>query len=412
MIEKIFLQKEIKKWLDEEIISKEQAISILDRYGLSYKEDERNFNIFSILGCLLIGVSLIILIGNNWNNIPPFIRVTSLIFATFAIQIGAYIRLKKYNSSNLFFLGNLVFGASIILIAQIYHLGTHMPNGVFLWAIGSFLIAIFLSNKWVNLQSMLLATLWCLLEIDSSYPYAFWLFLITSAFIFYRYGENGYLFRVFLLNIIWFLPYTLYYFTINENYIFYDEYFLLYMIFTTYILFLFVNLILKNRANLYLNISNSMMVKIFYLFSFLLISEDFYEKITLGFLDLNTLFYILVFLVLSLTFLVKEKRYFIYTAIFLLLIFALKVANFGYLFWVFVAINFLLFIFYCFIVYKGIMEDNLGLYRLGISSILIFIFIHYFSLISQDYVTTSIFFFICASLMLIFVKIFKKIKRV
>ena len=35
--------------------------------------------------------------------------------------------------TGLFFLGNLFYGASIILVAQIYHLGEHMPDGVFWW---------------------------------------------------------------------------------------------------------------------------------------------------------------------------------------------------------------------------------------------------------------------------------------
>ena len=40
-------------------------------------------------------------------------------------------------ATGLFFLGNIFYGASIILIAQIYHLGEYMPDGVFWWDTGS-----------------------------------------------------------------------------------------------------------------------------------------------------------------------------------------------------------------------------------------------------------------------------------
>ena len=60
----------------------------------------------------------------------------------------------------LFILGNLFYGASIILIAQIYHLGEHMPDGVFWWALGSLPFAVLLCNTWLTLFSGLLALLW------------------------------------------------------------------------------------------------------------------------------------------------------------------------------------------------------------------------------------------------------------
>ncbi|PSM51920.1 DUF2157 domain-containing membrane protein [Campylobacter blaseri] len=419
MIGKMFLKKEIVKWVEDATITKEQALSILGRYDLKYDESEKNFSILSILGYLFLGVALIVLIANNWNEIPAFIKVFALIVITSVTHIIAYKNSINQQKSNFFFLANLFYGASIILIAQIYHLSTYMPNGVLLWAIGSFLVAIFVNNKWVNLQALIIAMIWAFMEIEGFYPYLFWVFLLVVIHILYKQEKNRALFVLFVLNLLWFIPYTLYYFT-KEYYLvnakmFYSyelELYVLFFILSAYLIYLFLNFTLSKFENKYLQTTNSMFITLAYMSSFLFLFEDVCLSLIKTFdLNSNVIFYPLIGCILLLAFLLNQKKFYISTAIFLFLIFVFMITSSEYYGYIFIAMNFLIFLFYSYVIYHSIIESNLGSYRLGVASVLIFICTHYYNLISQDYISTAIFFFVCAMFLLISVKFFKKIKR-
>jgi uncharacterized membrane protein len=90
--------------------------------------------------------------------------VILITLATQGFALRAYIRRNTPEAERLFFLGGLFYGASIILIAQIYHLGEHMPDGVFYWALGVLPLALLLKSPWIMLQSLLLALAWFFME--------------------------------------------------------------------------------------------------------------------------------------------------------------------------------------------------------------------------------------------------------
>jgi uncharacterized membrane protein len=54
----------------------------------------------------------------------------------------------------------LIFGAAIALIGQIYHIDSHMPDGIALWAAGGLLTALLLGSQPAMTVSILLAALW------------------------------------------------------------------------------------------------------------------------------------------------------------------------------------------------------------------------------------------------------------
>jgi len=43
-------------------------------------------------------------------------------------------------------LGVILFGSNIMLIAQIYHIDSHFPNGVLMWSLGALLAAWLVRN--------------------------------------------------------------------------------------------------------------------------------------------------------------------------------------------------------------------------------------------------------------------------
>jgi len=148
------------------------------------------YRVLVTLAYLFIGLALIVLIGANWEEIPRFVRMAGLILLTVCTQlVGIYQVRQGRDQSGIgwIFLGNLFYGASIILIAQIYHLGEHMPDGVFWWALGCLPFALLLNSRLLMAQSLLLASLWFTLELGFGvYHWTYVLFVVASFYVFWR----------------------------------------------------------------------------------------------------------------------------------------------------------------------------------------------------------------------------------
>jgi uncharacterized membrane protein len=207
------LGKEISEWVKSNVITESQAIQICQRYDIDYHQiSNRSFgyNVLVSLGYLFIGLAVITLLGANWEEIPRGIRMAGLIALTMATHVLA---IKKYLSNGsvlLFLLANLFYGASIILIAQIYHLGEHMPDGVLWWALGCLPIAILLRNPWVMLQSLILAIIWFFMQLDFGfYPGLFLLFIVGAVYVLFRGQQSILLFLAVVFSIGCFIEYSL-----------------------------------------------------------------------------------------------------------------------------------------------------------------------------------------------------------
>ncbi|MBB3063613.1 DUF2157 domain-containing protein [Microbulbifer rhizosphaerae] len=184
------LARETADWVAEGIVSREQAERICTRYGADFEQAQGRslgYSVLTGLGYLFIGLALITLIGANWEEIPRALRMWGLIAITVATQglaLRRYLSGDEGGATGIFLLGNLFFGASIILIAQIYHLGEHMPDGVFWWALGCLPFAVLLRNPWLALQAGVLALVWFFLEVSLGfYPVLFPLFIAAFLWV-------------------------------------------------------------------------------------------------------------------------------------------------------------------------------------------------------------------------------------
>jgi uncharacterized membrane protein len=210
------IAREAAEWVSEDIITAPQAERICDRYGVDYhRVSSRSFayNVLIGLGYLFIGLALITLLGANWDEMPRALRMWGLIIITMATQgvaLKFYLAGAEDRAAGVFFLGNLVFGASIILIAQVYHLGEHMPDGVFWWALGCLPMGVLISSSWVTLQALVLALVWFMLEVDMGfYPLLFPLFILGSLVVLYRGQQSTILFLALVASIVLWVEYSL-----------------------------------------------------------------------------------------------------------------------------------------------------------------------------------------------------------
>lgn len=210
------IAKEAKGWVEKEIVSPEQASAICQEYDVDLaKAGDQSFgyNILVVLGLLFLALSLITLIGANWDTIPRALRMSVLVLTTLAVH-GAGLRYflqgKQSWAVNLFFLGNFCYGASIALIAQIYHLGEHMPDGIFIWALGALPFALLCKSPLLSIQTIALAMIWFYTEASLGfYPALFPLFIVASIWVMHSSTYNKLLFAQVVLSVVVWFEYSL-----------------------------------------------------------------------------------------------------------------------------------------------------------------------------------------------------------
>lgn len=202
------LAREISGWVDKDLISIAQATSICRLYGIDYDSINSHaggYRVLVALGYLFLGLSLITLLSANWDDIPRALRMGGLLaitVGTHALALKHYFAQKESSAVGLFFLGNLFYGASIILIAQIYHLGEHMPDGVFWWALGSLPFGVLLLNTWLTLFSCLLALLWFFMEYSLGFSATlFPLFIAAGTYVLVKSRPSALLFLTTAISI-------------------------------------------------------------------------------------------------------------------------------------------------------------------------------------------------------------------
>ncbi|AOS97701.1 hypothetical protein AUP74_02293 [Microbulbifer aggregans] len=202
------LAREAAEWVEEGLISESQAEGICRRYGTDYQAVNSRTQGYAVLvglAYLFLGLALITLLGANWDAIPRGVRMGGLVLLTVATHTLAVYRYacgERGTGVGLMLLGNLFYGASIILIAQIYHLGEHMPDGVFWWALGCLPFALVTCNPWLALQANLLALIWFFLEVFNGYlPGLFPLFFLISAYVLWRGPQSALLLLVAVASV-------------------------------------------------------------------------------------------------------------------------------------------------------------------------------------------------------------------
>lgn len=140
------LKHEIELWLKESLITPEQKERILARYRLVKEAEEhaapgKLITTVSVLGSVLVGVGVILFVASNWSEIPKWGKLF-IIFSSMltSYALGFFLRHEKGNyprvGASLILLGSIIYGAGIYLIAQIYHISVHYPNGPLMWGLG------------------------------------------------------------------------------------------------------------------------------------------------------------------------------------------------------------------------------------------------------------------------------------
>ena len=140
----LWLKEEVGLWLKEGIVTDEQALKILakSKVTISAKEEEaRGSKIISYitgLGAILIGIGVIAFFASNWEELPRMVKLIAIYAALFAsyyfgFSLSFVKRTYPLVGMALLVLGSILFCSAIFLLAQIYNINAHYPNGLLLW---------------------------------------------------------------------------------------------------------------------------------------------------------------------------------------------------------------------------------------------------------------------------------------
>ena len=188
------LRRELTGWVRDGLVQQGQADAIEARYA-SDTASTTNLLLptIYILGAALIGGGAISFVAANWDTIPISVRIGLLVTTMLGCEIAGFVLSKvkgtrQHMGQALVLVGALVFGASIFLIAQMYHLRGE-PQGAFgIWTLGALALAYATFSSPVMLLTCITSLVWSIGWIDS-HPHEFcWypLLLCVVSFPFLR----------------------------------------------------------------------------------------------------------------------------------------------------------------------------------------------------------------------------------
>jgi len=219
-----FLKTEIGKLAAENIVTQEQQSMIIARYE-SFAEQRaalkknRLVKILAIFGAFLVGLGVILFVASNWRGIPAYVLVLLLALAVLAAYYFGY-RLKYQKASHknigqaLIILGALLYGAALILTAQIYHIDISFSILMIVWALGILPVA-FLDKSGIIIDiAAILMMIWGFASLEqlgsSGLTWQYYLslpLLLAFALPFaYRFKEKHCMALALIASLIWIGP--------------------------------------------------------------------------------------------------------------------------------------------------------------------------------------------------------------
>jgi uncharacterized membrane protein len=193
------LYQEIDIWLGSEIISEEQAYFLRSRYPEPKPADWRGrlVTVLSIMAASLLGMGVILFFASNWDAIPRYAKL--FLSASMLVTVYATGYILRFNrdyprvGDALIFLGTILYGSAIFLVAQAFHIQEHFPNGLLLWAVGILAMALINRSPYIICLFTLVICAWSGMETFHFKNFGIFLPLVILCLIFplaYKYKNR------------------------------------------------------------------------------------------------------------------------------------------------------------------------------------------------------------------------------
>lgn len=178
------LQHDLEIWRDKGWVTRDGATAILA--SLSHDGRARTATVLGFLGAVLIALAAVAFVASNWDAFPRPLRMIVLV-AGMAVAYGiagllARARHPSFSDAAVF-TGAALFGASIVLVAQSYHLSGDYPDALLLWGAGALLAAVLGSSRASLVLALIVFGLWSWYEVTEFGWIVHWPFLISLVLV-------------------------------------------------------------------------------------------------------------------------------------------------------------------------------------------------------------------------------------
>jgi len=139
--------------------------------------------VLGILGAVLIAFGAMSFVAAHWSEMARLFRLVLIfggLFAAYGVTGVLFERRHPAFAHAAILVGVALFGAGIMLIAQMYHIDGHAPDAVLTWALGALLAGVVLRSDPALALAMLLMGLWSGWEMSDSGS-VHWAFLLGWA---------------------------------------------------------------------------------------------------------------------------------------------------------------------------------------------------------------------------------------
>ena len=212
------LLKDLSELVSANIISGETAQEITEYYQRKkITPPNRQLLIFGILGALLVGIGLMFIVANQWDELPQAVQTACAFLLLLIPQaLCGYVMLKMpekivWRESTALILFFAV-GSSISLVSQIYHINGEMSSFMLTWTLLTVPLVYLLNSSSVSLAYLFSIMVYALSARHSaSFPYEeyfFWiLFLLPLPKYFQILKKSSG--NILLLAHHWMIPFVL-----------------------------------------------------------------------------------------------------------------------------------------------------------------------------------------------------------
>lgn len=129
------IEKESKKWVEEEIISESQREQLLERYP---KRGHRP--LLLTFAAIFIGLGFLTFIASNWSRMDDILRMGVIIGFLLIFYVAGervYYKFSKALGLSFLLIALLLFGSGIFLTGQMYHYTSYSAFPFFIWGIAA-----------------------------------------------------------------------------------------------------------------------------------------------------------------------------------------------------------------------------------------------------------------------------------
>ena len=164
------IRGEIEHWHSAGIVDESAKERMLE--DVEHRQLKRSFaSVLAIFGGVLIAAGLIAFVASNWESMPRYIRVILLVATIWtAYGLAAYTKQREhpYLTGMFLMIGIVAFGASIMLIGQIYQLQGRNEDALLVWMIGGLLTALGTRSIAALITTIVVSCMWMVSEYPTS----------------------------------------------------------------------------------------------------------------------------------------------------------------------------------------------------------------------------------------------------